>query len=361
MRAWTEHGVDDPRHAGERGQRAEPGTSRDARPATMPRLGLALPDVLRRRRGAPPASSDARVEAAVDLAPDGGGELPRLGFVGAGRAGLGLAIAFDRAGWPVTAVASRDPGRRDRFTASVPGVVAFAEPAAVLDSADLIFLTVPDDAVAGVAASLRLYSGQALVHVSGLLASTVLAPAMAAGTEAGSFHPLVAFAEPEAAPELLRGATIAVEGDANLLPVLADLAAAVGAEAVVIEPAAKAAYHAAAVLASEGLVGLLEAIVRLGRAAGLDEAGTLAVFEPLLRQGIDDVRRLGVGAAWTGPAVRGDVGTMRTQLETLRNLAPEALDLYAAAARRAVVHARDHGEVPADRADRLLGLLAGSR
>src|SRR3990170_6069586 len=94
---------------------------------------------------------------------------PRIAFIGAGRVGTALGAAFARAGWQVTGVASRDQRRRARFVALVPGARAFAEPHAVLDEAELIFLTVPDDAIAGAVTTLQLYSGQALVHTSGAL------------------------------------------------------------------------------------------------------------------------------------------------------------------------------------------------
>src|SRR4029079_6390660 len=43
------------------------------------------------------------------------GEPPVIGIVGAGAVGTALGVALTRAGWPVHAVASRDPGRRERF------------------------------------------------------------------------------------------------------------------------------------------------------------------------------------------------------------------------------------------------------
>ena len=76
---------------------------------------------------------------------------PRIAFIGAGRVGTVLAVAFARAGWQVTGVASRDEERRAAFVGLVAGARGFAEAHAVLDEAELIFLTVPDDAVAGVA------------------------------------------------------------------------------------------------------------------------------------------------------------------------------------------------------------------
>jgi predicted short-subunit dehydrogenase-like oxidoreductase (DUF2520 family) len=301
------------------------------------------------------AEPAARVAARLDHpeAPDRSSDLPRIGFVGAGRVGIPLARAFAHAGWPVTAVASRHPQRRAAFRTQVPDAKGFAEPAAVLDESDLIFLTVPDDAIAPIAAELRLYSGQALVHTSGLLDASVLRPAMAAGTGAGSFHPLVAFADPDRAREALAGATIAVDGDESVVAVLAELAEAIGARPVRLPPGAKPAYHAAAVLAAGGFTALLDAIAELGRGAGLEEAAALAVYAPLIRQTLANAERLGIAAALTGPMVRGDEGTVRAHLAAMAELAPGARELYVAAARREISLAEGRGELRPDQASRL--------
>lgn len=296
-------------------------------------------------------------------APDRGSDLPRIGFVGAGRVGIPLARAFARAGWPVTAVASRDPKRRAAFRTQVPDAKGFAEPAAVLDESDLIFLTVPDDAIAPIAAELRLYSGQALVHTSGLLDAAVLGPAMAAGTGAGSFHPLVAFADAadaDRALDALAGATIAVDGDDSVVALLAELAEAIGARPVRLPPGAKPAYHAAAVLAAGGFTALLDAIAELGRGAGLEERVALAVYAPLIRQTLANAERLGIAAALTGPMVRGDEGTVRAHLAAMADLAPGARELYVAAARREISLAEDRGELGPDQATRLREVLEAS-
>jgi predicted short-subunit dehydrogenase-like oxidoreductase (DUF2520 family) len=285
---------------------------------------------------------------------------PSIGIVGAGRVGLALGRAFHMAGWPVVAVASRDPARREAFRSAIPDARAFSEPSGVLDEASVIFLTVPDDAIAALAADLRLYSGQALVHTSGLLPSTILEPAMAAGTEKASFHPLVAFAEPEAAVEALRGATIAIEGDASLVRLLGELAEAIGAQPVRLPVEGKAAYHAAAVLAAGGFVALLDAIAELGRGAGLDEAGALAIFAPLIRQSLANAERFGIETALTGPIVRGDIGTLRAHLGAMAALAPGATGLYVAAARREIALAVARGSLDPDRADHMVDLLERS-
>jgi hypothetical protein len=140
----------------------------------------------------------------------GPGARPVVGIVGAGAVGTALGVALSRAGWPVGAVASRDPVRRERFRELVPGIRAFAEPNALVDDVELVVLAVPDDVVAPLARGLRLYAGQAMIHTSGLLGAEVLQPALAAGTQAGAFHPLVAFADLDRALAALDGATIAI-------------------------------------------------------------------------------------------------------------------------------------------------------
>lgn len=278
------------------------------------------------------------------------GQRPFIGIVGAGPVGTALGVALARAGWPVVAVASRDPGRRARFVELVGGARAFAEAQAVLDEVEVVILCVPDDALPALAGSLRLYSGQAIVHTSGALGPEVLEPARAAGTQAGTFHPLVAFADLDRAIEALRGATIAIEADPDLAALLAEMAESIGAVPVRLPPGSQAAYHAAAVLAAGGLVGLLDGVVELGRVVGLDEAGTLAVYGRLAEQTLANVRALGVEAALTGPIVRGDVGTLRRHLEALRHHAPEVLDLYRALAEREIALAVRRGALDGERA-----------
>ncbi len=294
-----------------------------------------------------------------DEADRGPAGAPTVGIVGAGPVGTALGVAISRAGWPVTAVSSRDEGRRDRFRALVPRCRAFSEPAAMLDEVALIILAVPDDAIGSVVEPLRLYSGQALVHTSGLLGAEVLESALAAGSHIGTFHPLVSFTpDVERSVEGLKGATIALEGDDAIMGLLADLAEAIGGVAVRLPCGTKPAYHAAAVLASGGLVALLDAIATLGAAVGLDERGSLAVYGRLMEQTLANARAIGVGAALTGPITRGDAGTVKTHLEALERLAPGVVDLYLAAARRELRIAEERGALSPEQVEHVRAALA---
>jgi len=285
---------------------------------------------------------------------------PLIGIIGAGAAGTALGVALDRAGWPVVAVASRTQERRDRFRSLVPGARAFAEPNAILEEVELVIMAVPDDVIPMVADRIRLYSGQAIVHTSGVLGADVLEPAMAAGTQAGSFHPLVAFADTDRAVAALHGATIAIEGDEQLAGLLAEMAEAIGGIPVQLAQGSKPAYHAAATLAAGGLVALLDAIVELGRVAGLDEAGALAVYGHLAQQTLDNARGLGIKRALTGPVVRGDTGTVGVHLAAIARHAPGVGPLYRAVAEREIGVALARGSLTPEAADRLRSLLAST-
>jgi predicted short-subunit dehydrogenase-like oxidoreductase (DUF2520 family) len=290
--------------------------------------------------------ADGHTHPHQDSAP---GERPTTGIVGGGAVGSALALALTRADWPIQAVASRDATRRERLAGLAGGARAFAEAQALIEEVEFIILAVPDDALAPFARSVRMYSGQAMVHTSGALGADVLGPAMAAGTQIGSFHPLVAFADTERAVAALQGATIAVEGDEQLATLLAELAEAIGARAVQLAPGSKSAYHAAAVLAAGGFVALLDAIAELGRVAGLSEAGALAIYGPLIEGTLDNARALGIRAALTGPMTRGDVGTLEAHLDTLGREAPAALPLYVAAAEREIALAAARGALAPER------------
>jgi len=331
-----------------RSWRRDPATPPPGDPATMDEVrrlaagdGAPLPPGAHRHGDE--VHPEAHAHPHVGPADDG---RPVIGIVGAGAVGTVLGVALSRAGWQVGAVASRDPERRARFRSLVPGSRAFPEAAAILDECHLVILAVPDDALAEIAGTLHLYSGQAIVHTSGLHGAEVLAPALAAGTSAGSLHPLVAFADLDRALAAIPGSTFAIEGDEALISLLAEMATSLGANPVRLAPDSKAAYHAAAVLAAGGLTALLDVVVAVARPTGLDEAGALAVYGPLAAQALANARAMGTAPALTGPVVRGDVGTVEAHLTVVAEAGDEPLEVLRALGQRQVTLAERRGLAP---------------
>ncbi len=251
----------------------------------------------------------------------------KLGFIGAGRAGTGLATGFARAGRDVVAVASRSIASAQALVKRVRGARACA-PQEVADRADLVFLTVPDDAIERVASGIRWRAGSACVHCSGAADLDALKKAAADGALTGGFHPLHMFGEPGQSPDALAGCAIALAGPDALLKKLERLARSLGAKPLRLPEGGRALYHAAANFSGAFVIALVQETIALWKKLGIAEADALAALLPLLRGTVDNVERLGAAGGLGSAVARGDIGTIRRHLDALAESAPDSLELY---------------------------------
>jgi predicted short-subunit dehydrogenase-like oxidoreductase (DUF2520 family) len=272
-----------------------------------------------------------------------------VGVVGAGRVGTALAVLLRRAGHRVVAVSGGQASRQRaaRFLPDVP----FGAPVEAA-AAEVVLLAVPDDAVGPVCEELApaFGEGRAVVHLSGSAPLDVLAPAVAAGAEVLAVHPLQTFPGVEEAVDRLPGSAMAVTARTSRGYELGErLATAAGGRPFRLEDRWKPLYHAAAVFASNYLTAVVALAEDLFRRAGVAEP--LEAFGPLARASLDNALRLGPDGALTGPAVRGDAGTIRRNLEALSEHAPHAVSAYVALASVALDVAQEAGRLePAGRA-----------
>ncbi|MDC8785409.1 Rossmann-like and DUF2520 domain-containing protein [Roseateles koreensis] len=276
----------------------------------------------------------------------------KIAFVGAGRLGQTLARAWAGQGEAVVAVASRAPASAQRLAASLPGCVALPAAEAVA-LAELIFLTVSDDALAPVAAALPWRAGQAVVHCSGATDLRVLAPAIAAGAQIGGFHPLQIFSDPAQAHLLLAGSAVAVEAEAPLLQTLERLALALQMKPFTLPPGARAAYHAAAGFAASFLLSLLDEAVQIWAQLGLPAEQALPALLPLAQGTLQAAQARGLAGALSGPISRGDTGVLTAHLQAMAQLGPEHLSFYRLLAQRQLHLAADSGRLDAAQLQRL--------
>jgi predicted short-subunit dehydrogenase-like oxidoreductase (DUF2520 family) len=139
---------------------------------------------------------------------------------------------------------------------------------------------------------------------------------------------------------MLRGAWIGVDGDAPAIAVAETLAAAMGAHVLAIPAGAKGGYHAAAVIAANFPAVLAAAAERTMRRLGIEAGQAHEAVSRLMGVSIGHVAALGPERALTGPAVRGDVGTIERNMAALAE-DPAVRDLYVAATRIAMELARE--------------------
>ena len=258
-----------------------------------------------------------------------GAQTPSLAIIGAGRAGSALAIAAHEAGYRVAAVASRR-GEVARSLADTVGARTAATPLEAMTAADITLLAVPDGAITSVAASIAASGvtlrGRGVVHLGARFGPGVIASLRGVGAEVGVLHPLQALAGPASA-SLLDGAFFRVDAPGALRERLLGFVAALGAHTLEIDPSQAALYHAAAVLAGNAPLALLEESTRLLEAAGVSRADAHDALAALLEGAARNARRAGAAAALTGPVARGDAEAITAHLEALAPY-PEAWDLY---------------------------------
>ena len=259
----------------------------------------------------------------------------RIAIVGAGTVGTAVAVRWLRAGHTITAVAGRDAtqARAARWLPGVDVVDVRDAPA----GAEVVVLGVPDDALADVAATLadRIGEGTAALHLSGALGLDVLAPLERAGTRVLAMHPLQTFADVEGAIGALPGAAIAVTArDPEGTALGERLAEDLGGLPFVLRDEDRPLYHAAAVFASNYLVTVSGAALELFTAAAVPDAA--GAMEPLQAATLANVHRLGPQQALTGPAVRGDAGTIARNLDAVAAAAPSLGPAYVALCRTAM-------------------------
>ena len=235
-----------------------------------------------------------------------------IAIVGRGRIGGSLASAARRAGISTTVFGRGEAldGRGD---------------------AEAALLCVPDveiEAAAAVAGR-AVPPLQLVGHTSGATPLEALTAAADAGAATFSLHPLQT--APDAETDLT-GSPCAISGsDAVALEFARDLAARLGMRPFEIAEEDRAAYHAAASIASNFLVALEESAAQLLGELGVTEAREL-LAQLVLRTAANWAER--GSDALTGPIARGDEATVSRHLEALEQRAPELVELYRVLAKR---------------------------
>jgi len=242
----------------------------------------------------------------------------------------------------------------------LPGVPV-EQPPAVLAAADLVLLTVPDDAlpglVEGLAATRAEVAGRLLAHASGRHGTAVLDPATHLGALPLALHPVMTFTGRPDDIDRLPGTCFGVTAPDPLRTVAEALVIEMGGEPVFIDEASRGLYHAALASAANHLVTLVVQAAELLGQAGVPDPPRM--LRPLLSAALDNALRFG-DAGLTGPVARADAETVASHLDALGQASPEALRAYIALARLTADRALAAGILAPPAAQRLLDVLAGA-
>lgn len=261
----------------------------------------------------------------------------KVAIVGVGKVGRGLHRALRAAGVSCTIVSAR----------------AFADAPRRLRG-DVVVIAARDGAIGrvvdGIAASKKIDRSAVVVHCAGALDAEVLAPLRAITAGVAQMHPMISFADPARPPTLL-GGHAHVAGDPEAERRARELCRAIGMIPRTFPELDRVAYHASAGLVANGAAALAAAGAELLQKAGATPAAIPAMLGPLLRSVAENVEKMGLPDALTGPVRRGDAAGVAKHLATLKAKAPDLIPLYVACGLAQLPLARALGDAPAESFD----------
>jgi predicted short-subunit dehydrogenase-like oxidoreductase (DUF2520 family) len=283
--------------------------------------------------------------------------MERLVIIGPGRVGLALGYALVRAEAVESLVyfgRHPEPPPHPLFSDGIAeyryGLEAPAE------GTTAVFLTVPDAVLEEMAEVLAARGdpppATPAFHCAGALGAEPLASLHARGYRVGTLHPMQPVPYSVAGADRLIGASFALSGEPEALAAGRRIVSALGGRAIQVPTTRRPLYHAAAVMASNYVLVLLDVASRLLVEAGASPEEAEEAVVGLARGTLENAAELGLDHAPTGPIRRGDSEVVDLHL---RALGREDASLYAELGLRALDRSRS--ELAPEAAGRLEKLL----
>lgn len=258
---------------------------------------------------------------------------PALVVVGTGRLARALVPMLGARGNADLRLVSRTPASARRLAARVPGAVAATDVASAIRGARIVLIAVPDRAINDVARMLRRavptgWKGRVVLHTAGAFGPEPLRVLARAGAATGVFHPLQVLGTPEMAVRVVPGSAARIEGAAAAVSAARRLCRDLGLLPLPLRGrlrhSDRAAYHAAASLASNDVVALLSLAAAAMESAGASHRTALASLTRLAEGALVQLAAGGIEGALTGPVARGDAATLAAQIGVLSRRSPSA-------------------------------------
>lgn len=240
----------------------------------------------------------------------------KIGFIGAGKVGVSLGRYFTEHNKCVSGYYSRNLNS-SKEAAAFTKTKYYENIDELIKESDTLFLTVPDGSIHEVYSEMIQsdIEGKCLVHCSGAMSSMVFSGISEKGARGCSVHPIFAVSDKFTGYQDLSKAYFTIEG--KDVADVEELVRSCGNSVEVISAEDKVKYHAAAVYASNLVVGLYDVATGLLKECGLSEKFASHALQPLFMGNADNITEKGVVNALTGPVERADSVTVEKHLAAL--------------------------------------------
>ncbi len=266
-----------------------------------------------------------------------------LCVIGAGRVGITVCYTFalkDLSGVKIRAISSRSVGslkKAKKFLGTRAADIIFTKDNTKASAlANCVLICTPDDSIKEACDNIfkdiknNYLKDYYVFHFSGSKSLDVLDSARAAGAEIASIHPLKSFASVEEAIKSLPGTVFGITYSSIKSKKIAELLVKnLGGEAIEVKNEKKPLYHAAACVASNYLVTLMDYAVSIHKRIGIKPEDSLKGLISLAEGTINNIKKMGTKKSLTGPIARGDTGTIREHMVSFSKFFPKNYsDLY---------------------------------
>lgn len=281
-------------------------------------------------------------------------------LVGAGNLAHALAQLLPSAGYKVSEIVTRSSSQRARSLGRKTGALVTTIGRARW-SGNIVWLAVSDSAIHDVGEAIAPaanWRGKVVLHSSGALSSKVLLPLRRRGAHVASVHPMMTFVV-GASPKMAE-VFWAVEGDRVAVAAAGRIVRSLQGQVLKIDSKRKSLYHTFGAFLSPLLVVHFVTAAKVALKIGIPRQKLAPLMKPIVERtlrnflaNVDQPR--GAGNAFSGPLVRGDMGTIRSHLQSLRQV-PDARKLYVALLESAL-----ESDLPLKNRSAIKKLLSGSR
>ena len=287
--------------------------------------------------------------------------LNNFAIIGAGMVGTAIGYLLKKSGYEIVAIADKSAAALRRAQ-SYTGGKACRKPQEVLREADCILITTPDDIILSVCKDIArspLIKGKYIFHMSGAGGLDLLDPARKAGAAVASIHPLQSFSSIDNAIQNIPSSYFGITADAKAKTRAETIVLALGGKPIYISSKQKSLYHAAACVASNYLVSLLNVVESIYQSIGISEKDAKKAYLPLIYGSLKNIEFSGSIQALTGPIVRGDSGTIQKHVDAINANLPQYASLYSSLGLVTVNLARKKGTLNLRQAKKISDILKG--
>lgn len=263
----------------------------------------------------------------------------KIGFIGAGKVGFSMGKYLTERNVNLSGYYSRNP-QSSMEAANFTGTGQYLTLEDLVADSDALFLAVPDGAISAVWEQLKMLpiQNKILGHFSGSFSSAVFSDIMRYHAYGYSIHPLFAINDKYNSYRELSKAFFTIEGHPKYQQYFLEMFRRFGNEAEIIQAEDKVRYHAAAAMASNLYVGLIDLCEQMLCGCGFTAEHAHEALVPLILGNAENIGKNGTKQALTGPVERNDTETIQKHLSVLT---AEEAEVYRCLSKRVLKIAKE--------------------